>query len=126
MKVGTQADSAALDALKADKNYDKFKDNVKEYDTYDEAILDMKAGRIDVVAIDEVFAIYNNANNDKLYESDLNFGADYYAIGFRKDDKELTNKVDEALQAVIDNGEAAKISKKWFGKDLVVLEGYDE
>ena len=46
----------------------------------------MKAGRIKAVAIDEVYAIYNNKNKDKLYESPFNFGADYYAVGFRKGD----------------------------------------
>lgn len=126
MKLGTQADSAALEAIQADKKYDTFKDNVKEYKTYDEAILDMKAGRIKAVAIDEVYAIYNNANKDKLYESEYNFGADYYAVGFRKGDDGLADKVNEALKSVYDDCTAAKISKKWFGKDLVILEGYDK
>ncbi len=40
----------------------EFKNNISEYKTYDEAILDMKAGRIKAVAIDEVYAIYNNEN----------------------------------------------------------------
>ena len=35
MKLGTQADSAALEAIQADKKYDTFKDNVKEYKTYE-------------------------------------------------------------------------------------------
>ena len=55
---------------------------------------------------------------------DYNFGNDFYAIGFRKSDVELTNKVNDALQTLIDNGTAAKISKKWFGKDIVILEDY--
>lgn len=123
-KIGTQAGSSALEAIEKNKKYDEFKDNISEYDTYDEAILDMKAGRIDVVAIDEVYAIYNNANKDKLYESDFNFGADYYAVGFRKGDTELTKKFNAALKKTIDSGEAAEISNKWFGKDLVVFKGY--
>lgn len=125
-KIGTQAGSAALEAIQANKSYDQFKKNISEYDTYDEAILDMKAGRIDVVAIDEVYAIYNNANKDKLYASTFNFGADYYAVGFRKGDTELTKAYNKALKAVIDSGKAAEISNKWFGKDLVVFEGYDK
>lgn len=124
--IGTQSGSSALEAIEKDDDYDDFKDNVKEYDTYDAAILDMKAGRIDAVAIDEVYAIYNNANKDKLYESDYNFGADYYAVGFRKGDTETTKKFNKALKEVIDDGTAAEISNKWFGKDLVVFEGYDD
>ena len=61
-----------------------------------------------------------------MYICDYNFGDDYYAIGFRKSDTELRDKVNDAIKAVIDSGEAAKISKKWFGKDIVVFEGYDK
>ena len=126
MKIGTQADSAALEAIQKNEAYDTFKDNISEYDTYDAALLDLKAGRVDVVAIDEVYAIYNNQNKERLYESDFNFGADYYAVGFRKEDTELTAAFNDALQSVIEEGEAAEISDKWFGKDLIVFEGYDE
>ena len=86
----------------------------------------MKAGRIDAVAIDQVYAIYNNANKDRLYQSDFNFGADYYAVGFRKEDKETTKKFNEALKKVIDNGQAEEISQKWFGTNMVVFEGYSK
>ena len=40
--VATQADSAALEAMKVNEQYDSFKDKVKEYKSYDTAILDMK------------------------------------------------------------------------------------
>lgn len=121
VKLGTQAGSSAEEYIKADPNYDSFKDNVKAYKTYDEAILDMKAGRIQAVAIDEVYAIYNNANKDRLYESPFNFGSDYYCIAFRKGDKETVKKVNEALQKVTDDGKAAEISMKWFGKDMMAI-----
>ena len=126
IKIGTQADSAALEAIQKSDNYEDFKDNISEYKTYDEAILDMKAGRVQAVAIDEVYAIYNNENKDTLYESPFNFGADYYAVGFRKGDKKLTKAFNKAFKEVIDSGEAQKISEKWFGKNMVVFEGYDK
>ena len=126
IKIGTQADSSALEAIKKSDKYKEFKNNISEYKTYDEAILDMKAGRIKAVAIDEVYAIYNNKNKDKLYESPFNLGADYYAVGFRKGDTKLTKEFNKAFKEVIDSGEAQKISEKWFGKNLVVFEGYDK
>lgn len=123
VKIGTQADSAALEAIKADEHYEEFKDNVVEYKTYDQAILDVKAGRTEAVVIDEVFAYYNNKEKDtKMYESDFNFGDDFYAIGFRKEDTGLTEKVNEALKEVIDDGTAEEISKKWFDKNLIIYE----
>ena len=47
-------------------------------------------------------------------------------MGFRKGDKKLTAEVNKAFKAVIDSGEAQKISEKWFGKNMVVFEGYDK
>lgn len=125
--VGIQADSSALEVVKEDKAYEKFKDKIKEYKSYDDAITDMQAGRMDCVVIDEVLGNYKNTKmNNALKECKYNFGDDFYAIGFRKDDTELTKKVNDALQELIDDGEAAKISKKWFGKDLVILQDYEE
>ena len=124
-KIGTQADSAALEAMQANADYDKFKDNVKEYDSYDTAILDMKAGRIDCIVIDQVLATYKNTKlKEKLIECKYNFGSDYYVIGFRKGDNALTNKVNSAIKALIDDGTAAKISKEWFGKNIVIYKDY--
>lgn len=125
LKIAVQGDSAALETLQANEAWDTFKDNVMEYPTYDEALLDMQSGRIDVVAIDEIFGNYKSSNSeDKLFTSELNMGDDFYAIGFRKADTETTAKVNEAIQACIDEGIAEKISKKWFGKMLVINEGY--
>ena len=42
---------------------------------------------------------------------------DFYAIGFRKGDKELTAKVNEALKMIMDNGKGKEISQKWFKND---------
>ncbi len=109
--IGTQADSSALDGIKADANYDKFKDNVKEYGDYAAAYLDMKAGRIDVMVIDAVMGEYTYP---ELKVSDYVFMDDYYAIGFRKGDDELTSKVNDALEKILKDGTGAKISEKWF------------
>lgn len=121
--IGTQADSSALEMLGKNEKYNEFKDKITEYKSYDDAILDMKAGRIDVIAIDQVLGEYKNKNMGESMKSlEYNLGDDFYVIGFRKDDKELTKSVNEAIKTLIDNGEAAKISEKWFGKDIVVFK----
>lgn len=123
--VGTQSDSAALETMQANADWDAFKDQVKDYKSYDDAIVDMEAGRLDCIVIDQVLGNYKNTKLDnKLIECDFDFGDDFYAIGFRKGDTELTDKVNAALQECIDDGTAAEISEKWFGKDLVILEDF--
>lgn len=126
-KIGTQVDSAALKVMTEHPDWDAFSAKVSEYKTYDEAILDMKAGRISCIVVDEVLGEYKNAKmNNAMQLAEFNFGDDYYAIGCRKGDVELVAKINGALQELIDDGTAAKISEKWFGTNIVILKGYDK
>ncbi len=126
-KIGTQADSAALEVMQGNDSYSAFADNVTEYKTYDEAIMDLQTGRIDCMVVDQVLGEYKNSKlSKKLVLCDFDFGDDFYAIGCRVEDKDVAAKITEGLQAVIDNGEAQTISEKWFGRNIVILEGYDK
>ena len=101
-KIGTQADSAALETLKKNKEYDSFKDKVTEYPDYDKALLALKGGKIDVIAIDQVLGEYKNKNlKGELATLDFSLGDDAYAIGFRKGDTALRDKVNEALETLV-------------------------
>lgn len=62
LKIGTQVDSSALQMLMANEAYESFKGNISEYETYDTAIMDLKAGRVDVIAVDQVLGEYSNNN----------------------------------------------------------------
>ena len=120
-QIGIQAGSAALEAVKADEIYSSIQGNLTEYPTYDEVILDVQAGRLDCMIIDEVYGGYKNAKMGQVFSvSDVDFGDDLYAIGFRKSDTELTQAVNDALNVLIEEGTAAEISKEWFGEDIVV------
>lgn len=121
--IGTQADSSALEMLKKNSKYSEFKDKITEYKSYDDAILDMKAGRLDLIVIDQVLGEYKNKNMGSEFKTlDFNLGEDFYVIGFRKDDKDLTEKVNKAIEKLVENGKAAEISEKWFGKNIVVFK----
>ncbi len=127
LKIGIQDASAALEVVMANAAYDTFKDNITTYPTYDEALLDMQAGRVDVIVVDQVLAEYKNTKLDTpMTFSDFEFGDDFYAIGCRLGEKALAAKITDAISQLIDNGKAAEISNKWFGKNIVILEGYDE
>lgn len=124
--VATQADSAALEVLKSNKAYDTYQDKINEYKNYDLAIQDMQTGRMDCVVIDQVLGEYKNSKmDDELYLCDYDFGDDFYVIGFRKEDTQLTTKVNEAIKATIDSGKAEEVSNKWFGKNIVIFEELD-
>ena len=40
-------------------------------------------------------------------------------IAIRKDDKEMVEKVNKALDEIIKDGTYEKISKKWFGRNIL-------
>lgn len=120
LKIGTQADSSALEMLKQNEKYDSFAANISEYDKYDTAIMDLKAGRIDVIAVDQVLGEYTNNNLDgEMKECEYTLGDDYYVIGFAKDNEELRDKVNAAVKTLVENGTAGEISENWFGKNIV-------
>lgn len=126
-KIGTQADSSALHVMQSSDKFDLYAENVSEYRTFDEAILDMQAGRVDCIVVDQVLGEYKNSKMDeKMTVCNFNFGDDFFAIGARKADTTLTDKLNESLQQLIDDGTAAEISNKWFGKDIVILKGHEE
>lgn len=120
--VATQAKSSALEVIENDPSYDSFKDKVTLYPTYDEIILDMKTGRIDVMIVDQVLGKYKNSKlgDEALEVAGFDFGDDMYAIGFRKGDVKLVKAVNEALAEVIDSGEGEEISTKWFGENMFI------
>ena len=120
-QIGTQAKSSALEVIQSDDCYADIQGVLTEYKTYDEVILDMQAGRVDVMIVDEVLGLYKNSKLETPFNvSTVDFGEDLYAIGFRKGDTELTEAVNEAIAACIESGKAAELSQKWFGEDIVV------
>ena len=126
-KIGTQADSAALAMLNDNEAADSFKDNISEYPDYDKALLALKSGRVDVLAIDQVLGEYKNKNlGGELNVCEYALGEDAYAIGFRKEDTALRDAVNDALKALIDDGTSEEISTEWFGKNIVMFGEIEE
>ncbi|MBC2575738.1 amino acid ABC transporter substrate-binding protein [Peptostreptococcus canis] len=116
--VGTQAASSGLDAIEADKDFiNMIKDKQPStYDTYDKALRDLEIGRIKAVVGDEVLLKYyikqKGEDKYKVLEGDL--GSEQYGVGFRKEDKELRENVDKALDEMKADGTFDKIKSKWF------------
>ena len=125
--IGTQVDSAALEAMQAAENFDLYSANVSEFPTYDEAIMALQGGRVDVIVVDQVLGEYKNSKlEEKMSVCDFDFGDDFYAIGCRKGETDLADKISEAIGTLIDNGKAEEISDKWFGKNIVILKDYED
>lgn len=121
--LGVQSSSSGQNALdeqpKVLKNYIANKQPVL-YDTFMNAINDLKAGRIQGVLIDRVYAGYYVANepNPNLYHVvSGGFGGDEFAVGMRKSDTTLRLKVNAAITKMRQDGQLNQITQKWFGNN---------
>ncbi len=117
--VGVQEGSSAVEALEKDpvgksvKELKKFGDNVA-------VLLDVSAGRLDALVVDEVVGRYYLAKRPGEYQVlDEHFGTEEYGVGVRKDDKVLLGKLQNALEEMKKDGSAGRISTTWFGKNIV-------
>lgn len=117
--VGAQDGSSATDAIAKDpiaggiKQVKKFGDNVT-------ALMDLGAGRLDAIVVDEVVGRYLISKRAGEYRVlDENFGTEDYGVGVRKDDTELLSQLDKTLDAMKQDGTAGRIATQWFGADIV-------
>ena len=123
-KVGAQNQSTAVDAVEADGDIINSFDggNVVTFEDNNQALMDLEAGRLDAIVVDEILArYYIKARGEEKYKIlTENFGDEQYGVGIRKGDTKFVEAFDKALNEVIQDGQAAEISNKWFGEDIVV------
>ncbi len=118
--VGAQEGSSAVDAVKKEDAVFK---SFKEFKTFGDnvtALMDLSAGRLEAVVVDEVVGRYYVAKKpDEYAVLDENFGTEEYGVGLRKEDTAELDKLNTALNAMKADGTAAKIATQWFGKDII-------
>ncbi|MCD2256489.1 amino acid ABC transporter substrate-binding protein [Agrilactobacillus fermenti] len=104
------------------KQYIKNQDPIL-YDNFNEAFIDLNAGRINGLLIDRVYADYYIAHQKdrSLYRKiPGEFSDEHFAVGMRKKDKLLKKHLDKALVELYQDGTIKRISEKWFGQDDTV------
>ncbi|KYZ75792.1 amino acid ABC transporter substrate-binding protein [Anaerosporomusa subterranea] len=119
--VGVQESSIGDEVVSKDAKLKASLKDLKKYPDCIAAFLDLKAGRIDAIVTDEILGRYYMSKEAGKYVAiEKPMGeVGVYGVGFRKDDKELRDKVQAALNEMKKDGTSAKISKQWFGADIV-------
>ena len=119
--IGIQSASTAEQNLENDKAFAGTLKEVKKYPDCIAAMMDMEVGRVDAIITDEIVGRYYMAKKpgkfvalEKPVGPIGNFG-----IGFRLDDKALQGDIQKVLDEMKKDGTSAKISKQWFGADIV-------
>ena len=118
--IGVQDGSSAIDAIGKDEATAKSFKELKKFSDNVTALMDLSAGRLDALVVDEVVGRYYTSKKPGEYRVlEENFGTEDYGVGTRKEDGELMAKLQKALDEMKADGSAATISTKWFGKDIV-------
>ncbi|ERL66467.1 amino acid ABC transporter substrate-binding protein [Schleiferilactobacillus shenzhenensis] len=124
--VGAQTGSSA--AMDIDDEPKILKNRIKDntpilYDSYNDAFIDLKANRIQGLVLDSVFGEYtiaHSADPGAYRELNSGFPSEEFAVGMRKQDVRLRQKINTALRAAAADGTITRLAKKWFGDAAVV------
>lgn len=91
------------------------------YPDYNTCFLELQAGSVDAIAID--IGVANNkisAYGDEYFVLDEVLAPEQYGICFRKDDKEMCAKVEEAFMKLVEDGTYLSLAEK-YGLDTAAL-----
>ena len=137
IKSISQLKDKVLGAQNGSSGYDTFNEkpevlknivknnDATQYESFNEALIDLENNRIDALLIDRVYANYYLKQQNKLDDySILNAGYDSeaFAVGARKADITLVYKINEAFYELYKTGKFQEISNKWFGEDVATKE----
>ena len=122
--LGAQTGSSGYDSFNSNPEILKriVKNNdATQYESFNEALIDLENDRIDALLIDRVYANYYLKQQNKLQDYNIfnaGFEGDSFAVGARKADTTLVKKVNEAFKELYKEGKFQEVSNKWFGEDV--------
>ena len=120
--VECQIDSSAEAALSQEPELTAtFADLLTTAD-YNSAFMDLEQGAVDAIAMDVIVAGYQiqQRNADFVILEDT-LSAEEYAVGFKKGNEALRDKVQAALEEMAADGTLKEASEKWFGEDITTI-----
>ena len=126
--LGAQNGSSGM--LDFEEHPEVLKNRVKggdadQYQSVNEAIIDLKNDRIDALLIDRVYADYYLTTEGIADEYDTipsGFESESFAVGVRPPDKKLLEALNQAFKELYQEGIFQQISQKWFGEDVATPE----
>jgi polar amino acid transport system substrate-binding protein len=95
-------------------------DKVKGYPVDVNALQDLALGRLDAVITDKIVGV--SAINEKgleLKQVDDLLNEDRVSVGIAEGNKELADKINKAIQSMLDDGTYEEISMKWFNTNIM-------
>ena len=126
--LGAQAGSSGY--LNFEGQPERLKNRVKDqkanqYQSFNEALIDLKNDRIDALLIDRVYANYYLQSEGILNDYNIfsaGFESEAFAVGVRPADKTLLAALNQAFISLYQEGKFQEISQKWFGEDVATSQ----
>lgn len=118
--VAVQAETTSQEWVEGVKK-DKVKDikDIKTYKAATDTFNELKAGRVDVIVIDEpVGRYYANLDSATFAIGGVALAPEPVGIAIRKEDKDLLASVEKAVKDLKADGTYKKLSDQWFGGEL--------
>ncbi len=120
MTVGVQSGSTTQEVLEASGLYPSIR--VELFDDCLALFEQLKEGSVDAAFVDSVVAYYFIfSSEERLFVLDNSLSEEKCAVGFRKGDRELRDRVQELLSEMKADGTLGEISTKWFGSDITLV-----
>lgn len=118
--IGTQSGGTTEEYFENKPELKASMKEVKYYPDYINAFMDLENGRLDAVVGDEIIGrYYISKHPDEIQAIDTVIGeVSQFGIAFRKDDQKLRDEVQKVFDEMKADGTVAKISEKWFAKDI--------
>ena len=118
--IGTQSGGTTEEYFENKPELKASMKDVKYYPDYINAFMDLENGRLDAVVGDEIIGrYYISKHPDEIQAIDTVIGTvSQFGIAFRKDDQKLRDEVQKVFDEMKADGTVAKISEKWFAKDI--------
>ena len=112
--VITQVDSAAEEVLNGDMaDLAATFASLETIGDYNTAFMQLESGAVDAVACDLSIAQYQMAGKDTYKQLDEQLSTEHYAVGFKKGDTALAEKVTEALKEMDEDGFVKELCDKY-------------
>ena len=129
--VGSQTESSGEEAVKKsgeDKTFKEF----KTYAQYDQAFMDLDAGRVDAIVADEVLAKYTKKTKETQAKKDLykilseNYGEEEYGIAAKKGNTKLIDAINKAIEELkkVKDGDDIEAIRKGIEELSKVSQGF--
>lgn len=112
--VITQVDSAAEEVLNGDMaDLTATFASLETIGDYNTAFMQLESGAVDAVACDLSIAQYQMTGKDTYKQLDEQLSTEHYAVGFKKGDTALAEKVTETLKEMDEDGFVKELCDKY-------------